>query len=635
LAPSDAPERMKYMIFYDFETFKYDWLVVLQNPVTKTETIIHNDPEKLKKFYEENVNDVWVGFNSTHYDQYILKGILCDFDPKEINDFIIAEGNDGWQYSRLFRNITFNNYDVMPNPPVGLKTLEGFMGLNIKETDVPFDIDRPLTEQELQMTIEYCRHDVESTIMVFMNTFDVYNATMGIIKNYNLPLSDLTLSESRITAKVLGCHKHDYGDEFNYEILPCIRLSKYKYVQEWFESALEDTKKITDSPIGSYEFNRTFYSRKLETMVAGIPHTFGFGGLHGATAEPCHKKGLILHVDVNNYYPSLLIAHGYVTRSATNNQYQEVYKTRKALKFKQRHAASKEEAKKYKKAQLPYKKMLNALSGAMKDKNNSAYDPRNNNIMCINGQLMLLDLIEKLEVIPGFELIQSNTDGLIVQIPDTDEAFDAVDDICYEWECRCSTDKCDIKLELDVISEIYQKDVNNYIWIDEDGGLERKGAYVKSLSALDYDLPIVNEALVEYFAHGTRVETTINTCDELIKFQKIVKLSNKYKWVEHEHCNPIMKVTGVRVKKEHYFYPYTKRYSYKCYRVFASSDLEDGRLLKCGGARGKPEKFGNTPEHCFIDNDDVRTAACPDKLDKQWYINLAIKRLKDFGVDYV
>jgi DNA polymerase len=226
-----------------------------------------------------------------------------------------------------------------------------------------------------------------------------------------------------------------------------------------------------------------------------------------------------------------------------------VYKTRKALKFKQRHAASKEEAKKYKKAQLPYKKMLNALSGAMKDKNNSAYDPRNNNIMCINGQLMLLDLIEKLEVIDGFELIQSNTDGLIVQIPDTDEAFDAVDDICYEWECRCSTDQCDIKLELDVISEIYQKDVNNYIWIDEDGGLERKGAYVKSLSALDYDLPIVNEALVEYFAHGTRVETTINTCDELIKFQKIVKLSNKYKWVEHEHCNPIMKVTGVRVKK--------------------------------------------------------------------------------------
>ena len=54
--------------------------------------------------------------------------------------------------------------------------------------------------------------------------------------------------------------------------------------------------------------------------------------------------------------------------------------------------------------------MLNALSGAMKDETNAAYDPRNNNCMCINGQLMLLDLIEHLEVVPGLELIQSNTD---------------------------------------------------------------------------------------------------------------------------------------------------------------------------------------------------------------------------------
>ena len=63
--------------------------------------------------------------------------------------------------------------------------------------------------------------------------------------------------------------------------------------------------------------------------------------------------------------------------------------------------------------------MLNALSGAMKDETNVAYDPRNNNCMCINGQLMLLDLIEHLEVVPGLELIQSNTDGLIIWIPDT------------------------------------------------------------------------------------------------------------------------------------------------------------------------------------------------------------------------
>ena len=153
--------------------------------------------------------------------------------------------------------------------------------------------------------------------------------------------------------------------------------------------------------------------------------------------------------------------------------------------------------------------MLNALSGSMKDKKNPAYDPRNNNIMCINGQLMLLDLLEHLETVPGLEVIQSNTDGIIIQIPDTDEAFNMVDDICYDWECRCSTDKCDILLELDNIREIHQKDVNNYLWVGEDGEVgERKGGYLKELSPLDYNLPILNKALVEFFSKGTSVDSS-------------------------------------------------------------------------------------------------------------------------------
>ena len=104
---------------------------------------------------------------------------------------------------------------------------------------------------------------------------------------------------------------------------------------------------------------------------------------------------------------------------------------------------------------------------------------------------MLLDLIEHLDKIPGFELIQSNTDGLIVSIPDDDDSFDKMDDICYEWEKRCN-----MELEFDQISSISQKDVNNYVCKFANGKLERKGSYVKELGPLDYDLPIVKEALV-------------------------------------------------------------------------------------------------------------------------------------------
>ena len=39
------------MIFYDFKVFAYDWLVVLIDLNAKQETVIINDPDKLKGFY--------------------------------------------------------------------------------------------------------------------------------------------------------------------------------------------------------------------------------------------------------------------------------------------------------------------------------------------------------------------------------------------------------------------------------------------------------------------------------------------------------------------------------------------------------------------------------------------------------
>jgi len=625
------------VIFYDFEVFKEDWLAVFIDVTRKTEQGIVNNPDELKALYEANTSNIWVGFNNRHYDQYIMKGILLGMNPKRINDWIILEKREGWQFSSVFNKVPMTNYDVMPNPPVGLKTMEGFLGSNIKETGVPFDINRKLTKAEIEETIKYCRHDVEQTIKIFLEKIDEFNAMHGIVQAFPnmVSLSNIGDSEARITAKVLGCVKQDFKDEFDYFFLPCLRLNKYKYVQDWFEEKKKEALAMDLQNCDKYDKKLWYKSQNLETVVAGIPHSFGFGGLHGAADTPIHKTGQILHVDVNNYYPSMLIAWGLVTRAATNDNYHLVYNTRKSMKAKQIAAAKsgkKAEAKNWKKAQLPYKKMLNALSGGMKDETNPAYDPRNNNCMCINGQLMLLDLIEHLEAVPGFELIQSNTDGLIIWIPDTDEAFEMVDDICWEWEQRCSTDQCSILLELDNISEIYQKDVNNYLWVGADGSVERIGAYVKELSATDNDLPILNKALVEYMVHKTPVEQTINQCDDLIMFQKIVKLSEKYDWVEHEHCIPVITKTGKRVIKEVYEYPEKVKYSYKSYRVFASNSQDDGRLLKRKKVKTKGEKFGNTPDHCFICNDDVCGVKTPQTLDKGWYIDLAKKRLKQFGI---
>ena len=246
---------------------------------------------------------------------------------------------------------------------------------------------------------------------------------------------------------------------------------------------------------------------------------------------------------------------------------------------------------------------MNGTFGITNDPYSLAYDPRRNHEVTINGQLLLLDLLEKLE--PYCEIIQSNTDGLIIQIPDTDDDFYKIDDICSEWEERTG-----MGLGFDMVNEIWQKDVNNYIFRFENGKLERKGAYVKELSSLDNDLPIINKALVDYMTKGVPVEETVQSCSELFMFQKIVRVSNKYLCGYHNN----------------------QRLNDKTFRVFASTNKNDGYIGKQKTEGATIEKFANTPENCFVENGDIKGKLVPAKLDKSWYINLAQKRLKDFGV---
>ena len=564
-----------YMLtFYDFEVFAYDWLVVLIDLENQSESVIHNDREKLIKYYEKHKNDIWVGYNSRSYDQHVLKAVISGFDPKEVNDYIILENKNGWNFSQLMNKIQIYNYDVFSGYN-GLKTLECFMGNDIRETSVPFDIDRPLTEKELQETIKYCRHDVEQTIEVFFARKKDFDAHLSVIKTFGLPLSYISKTQAQLTAAVLECERVERDDEWDIQIIDTLKIEKYKSVIDWFLH------------------NKGDYSKKLEIDVCGVPHVFGWGGLHGAR-EKYHAKGLIVHVDVNSFYPAIMIEYDLLSRNVKHKEkYREIRDTR--IKYK----------KEKNPLQAPYKIILNATYGICKDKYSAAYDPRQANNVCINGQLLLLDLLEHIE--PYCELIQSNTDGLIVRIDDTEEAWNKLDDVCYEWEQRTR-----MGLGFDIISEIWQKDVNNYVWIDEDGQIERKGAYVKELNSLDYDLPIVNNAMVDYMTKKIPVEYTINSCNDLIEFQKSVKLSNKFEYVTHNG----------------------KRYDQKCYRVFASKLESDGKIEAVKTVNGKLSfnKFANTPEHCFIYNESVNGVKVPSILDKGYYIDLAKQRLNDYGM---
>ena len=77
--------------FIDFETFKYNWLCVIINPFTKTETVIVDNPEQLESYYKAHKDEIFIGYNIREYDSYIFKGILAGFIPWDINEHIITK----------------------------------------------------------------------------------------------------------------------------------------------------------------------------------------------------------------------------------------------------------------------------------------------------------------------------------------------------------------------------------------------------------------------------------------------------------------------------------------------------------------------------------------------------------------
>lgn len=553
--------------FYDFEVFEKDWLVVFINPAEKSITRIINDRQKLADYYVKRQKEYYIGYNSSNYDQYILKALLWGEDPKKVNDFIIKEKQAGWKYSELFREPKLLNYDLFEKDR-SLKRFEGWFGDSIIESSIPFDYPERLTKSQLEEIADYCQHDVEETMKLFMLNQDKFLIHIGMIKQFNLPLEYVSKSTSGLVCHILGAFKKElFYDDFKVTFIDSLRIIKYAQVIEWFKSVLN----ANDNDF-------------LKIDVAGVEHTFRWGGVHGGLKK-YHDKGFFIHIDAASFYPSIMLKYKFLPRNAKNKAvYRSIYNNKMTEEDRQ-------------KKQI-YKAIINKVFGCMKDIHSAMYDPLMANNVTVNGQLLLLDLIEHLE--PVCQLIQSNTDGLIIKADEAD--FDKIDDICFEWEERTG-----LKLDFEYYTEIWQKDVNNYIAKTEEGEYIRRGASVKETGETENDLAIVNEAVFKYIAEDIRPEDTIKECTDFKAFQRIIRLPRDYSHIYHNN----------------------KANFDRTYRIFSSKDVSDTvvQMVK----DNKKEKVANCPEHTFIDNSDINGKEIPEKLDRRYYIELAKKRITDFG----
>lgn len=266
------------MIIYafDFEVFKFDWLVVFQNLHTGEITVIHNDNHAVKEFVTDD--KIFVGFNSKHYDSHIMKAVICGADNrmvKEINDFII-EGNLGWEHWFLKQNWAwFNMFDIRDDMQMGLslKAIEGHLGMDIEESTVPFDIDRPLTEDELKETIEYCKYDVKMVGELVKLRKSYLKGKLSLGRMKNIPDNRaLYATNAKITAMFLDAKKQERFDEREY-VYPD-NLNRDRIPKEVFEffDRMHDPK-LSDDEV---------FKSKLEFQLQDMTCVVGYGGIHGA-----------------------------------------------------------------------------------------------------------------------------------------------------------------------------------------------------------------------------------------------------------------------------------------------------------------------------------------------------------------
>lgn len=592
------------IFIFDCEVFAHDWLFVFKEIATGEYTVIHNDNDAVVAFMERN--PFLGGFNNKHYDNFILKGVMCGLTPeqiKEINDLIIVEEVNGWDIPVLREyRVYFDSFDLMDDCQVGLslKAIEAHLGIPIEETEVDFNITHRLSEKELQETIYYCKYDVDATEKLYhlRQAYLKNKVTLGKARN----LTDrqaMYMTNAKLTSVYLKAQKPEkpWNDERNYQY-PEKLLRQYipQGVFDFFDRMKDD--RIP---------NDELFSSKLEIMVGVCPCTIAYGGIHGAIptyAEEATETRTIRNKDVASYYPHLMTLMGYCSRNMPSpKMFEDTLEERVAAK----KAGDKATANALKLVlNTTYGAMLNGKDGTAF---NDLYDPLMGRSVCISGQLFLLELSEHLIAeCPTLKIIQLNTDGIMVSFDHEDEA--KYQEITQEWQ-----DRTGFELEEDFIRKIVQKDVNNYVEVPADGGEPKVkgGQLVRGIAPagafnINNNAVVVARAIKQYFIDGTPPEETIAASENILDFQLIAKAGGKY-----SQCYHLVGGEEVIVQKVN--------------RVYAVSDKSKGTVYKTHAVTGRDAKVAGLPTHCAIDNNNNLSI---EVVDRKWYVKLAKKYINDF-----
>lgn len=542
--------KTNIMNFWDIETLINFFSAIFINEKLEEKIFIifkgHDQRKELLSFIKTKVP--LIGFNSHKFDHQVIEFMLQN---ERKHDFLSTEEviTDIYNFvQKLIYNQNKENsfppYFIgkFTNPSIDImKTLhlDGKAKMSSLKwcefsmdwenlQDMPIHHSTYINESQIKEILDYNRNDVLAT----KELFDRHRGHVGLRKELTkaFGIDLLSASEPRIAKEIFGKYLCEAMGITKKELMALPKdidtvnigeliLPNVKFETPQFQEVLDYFKSLTvnveDNSINDElsDYDNLLAEKKVrkQIKIGDCIVDYALGGIHGCYEKPTifeeDDKHIIMSLDAKSFYPHFNFIYGIRPIHLPEDIFNPIYKDF----YVKREVIPKKDPLNY-----VFKLLLNGSYGLSKERNSFLYYPPMTLGICVNGQLMLSMLFERLQTIG--KVILLNTDGgeLLLEKKHLDKYFE----ICKEWEKETG-----FILEHEQYKKLVIRDVNNYIGVFTNGKVKYKGAFEFNDLPVhkDKSMLIVPKALSDYFINSIPVDKTIRSCDNIYDFCKAVK----------------------------------------------------------------------------------------------------------------
>ena len=543
--------RNSVVIIYDIEIFPNVFHCTCKD--TETNKLyffeISNRKNQLTElvdfFFFKNIGDkMFCGYNNKHYDDVIIN-YLIDFYYKmdslsylkicnslfNLSSTIVTseEGDTSkfkrWKYAKYFYSMDLLTMLFSSKLRVGLKEMQVTMHYkNVEEYSG--DFSQFLPDSEIDNMIEYNINDVESTTELLNRLKDDVQLRLFIEKEYGidaLSMDSVKFGETLLLKKY--CEETRLSEQYvktlrspmDYIPLKDVILPFISYKNPKLQDVLKDMK----SQI-VYSKERKGYEKKF--VLSNVRYSVGVGGIHSLHTPQIFVPSdneYIGHSDVASMYPSFIIKYKWIPRHLGEEfwqVYSQIYKER----IEAKHSGQKLK-------NLALKLTLNSVTGKMQQETSWMYDPFSVFKIRINGQLILLMLVDRLLEL-NCKIVQVNTDGVMYIAQKTQR--EAVQEAVSEVERLTQ-----LTFESDDYEAFYQYAINDYFGVEKGYSqshdpklIEKKGMFITDPRLGKGLAPaIIPKAVINYFLTKQPTSEYIKSSKNIEDFLMYQRVDKKFK----------------------------------------------------------------------------------------------------------